>query len=283
MRLNVYKRSTILEKLSYKLKTLSNSYVLNELKKIRRYYKDNAFEGCHEELKPIVNQLFTGVFSLNMFNSEKTNEAMKSSKDASKRFCLLSLAHMTSKLTRNSKDYPNDVINELRQFLTDIGSKAEEIKNIDVAPMEPFVDSVKSVFNADMVVTDDNYNRLQYVRNTRTLVDSCFNNPHRLGLQDVNEEMYKNRDIEPGEIKRGDIDTEFNKFLRKINGNMFGVDSPRINKTTLDLLNLINGKDEQNRKELEDLNRKIPVEYAYGYKEEIDSQSLVDSISNFRK
>lgn len=283
MRLNVYKQSTLMEKISYNLKTMSNSYVLSELRKIRRYYKENALENCNENLKPVINSLFSSVYGLDMFYSEKTNEAMKSSKDAAKRYCLLGLAHMTSKLSRNSKNYPEEVIEELKDFINDIGDKAMEIKNISIAPMEPFVDSVKSVFNADMVVTLDDYYKLDHIKQTRALVDSCLKHPNHLGLQDVNEKIYKDRDIEPGDIRKEDIDAYFNKFLRKINGNMFGVDSPRVNKTTLELLNLINGKDEQDRKEIENFNRKIPVEDNYGFKDEIDSQTLVDNISKYRK
>jgi len=283
MRLNVYKQSTLLEKISYNLKTMSNSYVLSELRKIRRYYKENALENCNENLKPVINSLFSSVYGLDMFYSEKTNEAMKTSKDAAKRYCLLGLAHMTSKLSRNSKNYPEEVIEELKDFINDIGDKAMEIKNISVAPMEPFVDSVKSVFNADMVVTLDDYYKLDHIKQTRALVDSCLKHPNHLGFQDVNEKIYKDRDIEPGDIRREDIDAYFNKFLRKINGNMFGVDSPRVNKTTLELLNLINGKDEQDRKEIENFNRKIPVEDNYGFKDEIDPQTFVDNISKYRK
>ena len=283
MRLNVYKQSTLLEKISYNLKTMSNSYVLSELRKIRRYYKENALENCNENLKPVINSLFSSVYGLDMFYSEKTNEAMKTSKDAAKRYCLLGLAHMTSKLSRNSKNYPEEVIEELKDFINDIGDKAMEIKNISVAPMEPFVDNVKSVFNADMVVTLDDYYKLDHIKQTRALVDSCLKHPNHLGLQDVNEKIYKDRDIEPGDIRKEDIDAYFNKFLRKINGNMFGVDSPRVNKTTLELLNLINGKDEQDRKEIENFNRKIPVEDKYGFKDEIDPQTLVDNISKYRK
>ncbi len=288
MRLDVYKRATILEKLSYKFKTLSNNFVLSELKTIRRYYKENALENCNEDLRPVVNHLFTSVFGLDMFSSERTSEAMKPRKDASKRFCLLSLAHMTSKLTRNSKNYPEEVVDELKDFLGDIERRAERIQNISVAPMEPFVDSVKSVFNADMVVTQDNYNKLDYVKNTRALVNTCLDHPNRLGLQDVNENIYNDRDIEPGDIRREDIDAGFNKFLKSIESNIMGANSgdfitSKPNSKVLNLLNLINGKDEQDRKEIEDLNKKIQVEDVYGQTGELDSQNLVDRISNFRK
>lgn len=270
MKLDIYKRSTLKEKISHRLKTMSSNYVLNELRKIRRYYKENALENCHEDLRPMINGLFSQVYDIYMFNSEKTSEAMKPSKEAAKRYCLLSLAHMSSKLSRNSKDYPQEVVMELREFLNDLGHKAEEIQDISVAPMEPFVDCVKSVFNADMIITEDNYNRLDYVKRTRELVEECFEHPERLGLQDVDERLYKNREIEPGDIRRGDIDTEFNNFLKKISGNMFGVDSPGVNKTALNLLNLINGKEEQDRKEIEDFNRKYPLELEDGTKTEFD-------------
>lgn len=96
MGLKVYKPATMLERISYKLKSMSNSFVLGELRKIRRYYKNNALEDCHENLKPMVNALFSNVFDINMFHSERTSEAMKPSKEAAKRYCLLGLAHMTS-------------------------------------------------------------------------------------------------------------------------------------------------------------------------------------------
>lgn len=277
------------EKIMYKLQRLSYQNVLGELKKIRRYYKDYANYNCHEDLKPIVNNLFTGtgVFGPNMLSFEKSNAGMETTKNATKRFCLLSLAHITSKLTRNSKDYPQDVIVELEEFLKDIGRKSLEIRNVNEAPMETYIDNVKSVFNADMIVTQDNYNKLDYVKETRTLVNTCLNNPHYLGFQDVNEKEYKNREIKPNDIKKEDIDTSFNIFLRSIESGMFGANSGEIfssksNGRVLDLLNLINGKDEQDKKEIERFNSMIQVEDVYGFKKEIDQQSLADSINRFR-
>lgn len=236
---------------------------------IANYYTRNSYENCHDDLKPVLNRLNNSVFGRNMFTF-KESYAQLPGKDSSKTFCMLNLAHIVSKFTNNSKDYPQDSIEEIKYVLEELGKKAEEIKNISGAAMKPYIDSVKSVFYADLIVSNGNYYTAEQVKNTWAFVKTFFDNPQSLGEKDVDKKMYENRDIRPGDVSEGDIAVKYNEFLKKIDTNMFGTNGRNTEGVALYLANLIKLKDQQDRKEAEQFNSKIPYEDFFGRQQIFD-------------
>lgn len=124
----------------------------SEMRDIMREYRGEALDDCNETLKSKLMMAFSkqGVFGSELeFDSTQKSYALPRTASALKRCGLLMLAHMTSKLTKNSNNYSEDTINEINEILDSILYKARDTWNMNSASMEDYISNLRSIYNAD--------------------------------------------------------------------------------------------------------------------------------------
>lgn len=124
----------------------------SEIKHIMHEYKDKALIDCDERLKPKVMTAFSrdGVFGSELeFDITQKSPSLPNDSEALKRCGLLMLAHMTSKLTRNSNNYSEDTVKEVNKILDNVLFEARKVWNMNSNTMEDYISELRSIFNAD--------------------------------------------------------------------------------------------------------------------------------------
>lgn len=155
----------------------------SEMKDIMRKYKEEALVDCNERLKPTIMMAFNrdGVFGTELeFDMTQKSYALPRDASALKRCGLLLLAHMTSKLTRNSSNYSEDTINEVNEILNNILFKARKTWIMNSASMEDYISNLRSIYNADKCLYGNFSNSV--------FLDSASNNTYlaQSRIEDIN-------------------------------------------------------------------------------------------------
>ena len=221
---------------------------------IKDYYKKNALNDCHEDLEDKVVAIFNTDFSNDKFgfNEVKDNIARSKSKKGAKNFSLLCLAHMVSKLTRNSKYYDKEVVDGISELITDIHTRAKDIINLNNATQEDYFYDVMTCFNADkFIIGNFDQHGAEQIKNTREKFKECFENKRKMGYPGIDYSRFKKRTITKNdEVYSEDIDFYFKDFAKIVEGNMFGWDNSTAMLKSAELCGLIQRYDKQNQEKL---------------------------------
>lgn len=180
-----------------------NNCAVNEQKELLEYFKYKALEGCSDDLKYLVNRIY-GMF-LNGQNLSK-NKPLKNN-------CILLLASISSKLSRDSVEYStetNQLISNLLLYLSNYYYNVIDNKNSKNKDMEDiYVTSSLDLYCIDNIISKGQYNTEKYVNSFSDILKFILAN--HISSFDVRG-SYDIKDFEDLLLRAGVFEDKSNNF-----------------------------------------------------------------------
>ena len=196
--------------MSNKLKKIFNinDCTIEELESILLFYKKRGRVNCNSEIEFLVNRLFLFCYKPSKLTSDYPQN----------NYCLLGLADITSKLARGSRNYNEETIEALYNYLDKLQRYYFKIYSRKEYLMP---EAVYAVALLNRLVTLDTFDNKRFIDNLSQITDKVF------------DEKFSTL-----EIKDGIADETFNEDIRLIAQepyvltalDIFGIEVPRNDK-----------------------------------------------------